>query len=73
MSDGPLALAVEDIRQTPPGMIHERLTRACEPWVDYWGQMGDEIFRVLSLRALYDYMMGKMSLQSHQAALNYES
>lgn len=62
LPDGQLALAVPRIWQSAPGTQFERADElfARDALVERTLRAGDEIFRVLQLRALYDDMMSRM-------------
>ncbi len=64
LPDGQLGLAVPGVRQSSPGASFERLSDQNDPSrvpsVEYGARIEGEFFRVLSLRALYDYMMARM-------------
>jgi purine-binding chemotaxis protein CheW len=64
LPDGPVGLAVSSVRQSPPGVALERNPGPQQerplPAVEYSARMEGEFFRVLSLRALYDFMMSRM-------------
>lgn len=61
LPDGQLALAVSEVRQSPPGASIEKGEGGTSlPAVEYGAHMDGEFFRVLSLRAMYDYMMSRM-------------
>jgi purine-binding chemotaxis protein CheW len=66
LPDGQLGLGVWRVRQSPPGATIHRLDEAAgngpmDRVIDSISSIDGEIFRVLSLRALYDYVMTRMT------------
>jgi chemotaxis signal transduction protein len=67
LPDGQLGLGVWRVRQSPPGATIMRLDDAptgggpMDQVIDNISTVDGEIFRVLSLRALYDYVMTRMT------------
>ncbi len=68
LPDGQLGLGVSRVRQSVPGASIERMEdgpsdtgNTMEQVIDGRSSVDGEIFRVLSLRALYDYVMTRMT------------
>lgn len=66
LPDGQLGLGVWRVRQSPPGATIMRLEEPggdgpMDQVIDNISTIDGEIFRVLSLRALYDYVMTRMT------------